>query len=81
MKRPGLAALGVERSFSFDKSRNTGVENFNQPIRDARSSTSRIEATLTVELLPVDVLILSIKQALPRNSASFMVSARSRAAR
>src|SRR5271157_3802354 len=35
MKRPGLGCFGCERSFSFDKSRNTGVENFNQPIRYA----------------------------------------------
>src|SRR5271167_4170707 len=32
MKRPGLGCFGCERSFSVDKSRNTGVENFNQPI-------------------------------------------------
>src|SRR5271165_3474940 len=37
MKRPGLGCFGCERSFSFDKSRNTGVENFKQTIRYAVS--------------------------------------------
>src|ERR1035441_6455834 len=74
MKRSGLGCFGCERSFSFDKSRNTGVENINQPIREAVLHLED-RANPQVELLPIDVLILSIKQALPRNSASFIVSA------
>src|SRR5271165_5330814 len=74
MKRPGLGCFGCESSFSFDKSRNAGVENFNQPIRHAVFNLQD-RANPQVELLPVDVLILSIKQALPRNSTSFIVSA------
>src|SRR5271157_201963 len=74
MKRPGLGCFGCESSFGFDKPRNTGVENFKQPIRYAVFNLQD-RANPQIELLPVDVLILSIKQALPRNSASFIVSA------
>ena len=59
---------------SFDKYRNPGVENFNQPIRHVLFYLQD-RANPEVKLLPVHILILSIKQALPRNSASFIVSA------
>src|SRR5271166_1183160 len=74
MKRSGLGCFGCERSFSFDKSRNTGVENFKQPIRYAVFHLQD-GANPHVELLPIDVLILSIKQALPGDAASFIVGA------
>src|SRR5271165_183331 len=74
MKRPGLGCFGCESSFSFDKSRNTGVENFNQPIRYAVFNLQD-RANPQVELLPVDVLIANFVKPLPRYPAGLLVGA------
>src|SRR5271157_3669735 len=74
MKRPRLDCFGRERSFGFDKSRNTGVENFNQPIRYAVFHLQD-RANPEVELLPFDVLIADFIEPLPRYPTGLLIGA------
>ena len=68
-----MAAFGVERSFTFQKSRATVVDDFNQPIGNVALNLQD-RAHPQLKLLPVDVLILSFVQALPGNPAGLIVS-------
>ena len=63
--------------FAFEKSRNTFVENLDQPVRYTILDFED-RPNPEVELLPVDVLITGIKQPLPGNSTGFLVGALAR---
>ena len=71
---PGLSCFGWERLLGLKKSLATVVENFHQPIRNAVFDFQD-RADPQVELLPVDVLIASLKQTLPEDAAGLSISA------
>jgi hypothetical protein len=68
MKRPQLGCSGRDCAFTFDKSRTTGVESLNQPIRNAVLHFQD-RANPLVELLPIDVMISCLEHALRGDAA------------
>src|SRR3974390_3446365 len=73
-QRPVPGSFGLQLSFVLEKSWKTVFENLNPAIRDAILDFQD-RANPEVKLLPVDVLVLSLEQSLPRNAAGFLVGA------